>query len=188
MVDDRAQLRGDMMQNVHKPSKPQVRDFPPPQGFHALEVERFQRDMVVLGTQITRQLPPTSFQPACVSVKGAKPPAPTQSRQRFGITDLAKGRRANTLSGLASLSISHVLEEALIPLVDALHNVLHRLRAKLRPPVIFWQLLQLGEVGFQPVRRQMCLVSSVIPLMQDNTVVMNDTTNIDLMVQSSIAF
>ena len=45
------------MQNVHKPSKPQVRDFPAPQGFHAPEVERFQPDVVVLGTQIMRQLP-----------------------------------------------------------------------------------------------------------------------------------
>jgi hypothetical protein len=48
---------------------------------------------------------------------------------------------ANALCGFPGLTVFQVLEEALIPLLYALHDVLNGLRAQLRPPAIFQQLL-----------------------------------------------
>ena len=103
-------------------------------------------------------------------------PARLRQRERFGVAELAKGGRANALCRLPSLPITHMLKEALIPLINALYDVLDGLRAQLRPPAIFWALLQCGDVGFQPVVWKMFLVSSVISPMQRNAMVMNDTT------------
>src|ERR1043166_6339136 len=42
MVHHRASLRSDLMQDADEIAKAQIRDFAPPQGFHALQVERFE--------------------------------------------------------------------------------------------------------------------------------------------------
>ena len=50
-------LGRDMVQGLHKRAKAQIRHFTTPEGFHALKIERFQGNVVVLRTQCMRQIP-----------------------------------------------------------------------------------------------------------------------------------
>ena len=57
VMHNRACLCGHMMQRLDEPPKAQVRDLASPQGFHAMQVEGFQHDAVILGAQLVGQLP-----------------------------------------------------------------------------------------------------------------------------------
>ena len=88
--------------------------------------------------------------------------------------------------GLLRLTAFEVLEEALITFVDTLQDVLDSLRAQGRPPAIFGQLLELGNMGLQLIERKMCFVHSIVASMQGDAMVMDDPTNMNLLVESSI--
>ena len=57
VMHDCASLRGNVVQRLHKRGKAQVRHFAAPQGFHPLQVQRFQGDEVIGCTQAMRQCP-----------------------------------------------------------------------------------------------------------------------------------
>ena len=79
-------------------------------------------------------------------------------------------------------AISQVLKEALIALVNPFNDILDGLRSKRRPPSVFCQFLKLGNVGFQAVRRKILSVQAMISFMEGNAMVVDDTTNINLIV------
>jgi hypothetical protein len=66
--------------------------------------------------------------------------------------------------------------------VNTFNDVLDGLRSKRRPPRVFWQFLALGNVGFQTVRRKIFSVQAIVSLMESNAMIMDDTTNINLMM------
>jgi hypothetical protein len=57
MMHSGTSLRRDMVQNLHERAKAQVRDFAPPQGFHALQIESFQHDDVILCAELMGHVP-----------------------------------------------------------------------------------------------------------------------------------
>jgi hypothetical protein len=57
VMHTRSSLRGDMRQDLQECAKTQVRDFAPPQGLHAMEVQRLQDDRILSLTELMRQVP-----------------------------------------------------------------------------------------------------------------------------------
>jgi len=104
----------------------------------------------------------------------------------FGLPHLAKAWGTNPLRGRARLPILPMLKEALIALVDTFNDLLDGLRTELTPPLIFRQLLSFGNMRFYLMRRKMPLVPAIVAPMYSNAMVMDDTTNVNLLVESSI--
>jgi len=57
MRDDRSQLVCDVVQDIDETGKPQIRYLAAPQGFHPLQVERFETDRVIRLAQVSGGLP-----------------------------------------------------------------------------------------------------------------------------------
>jgi len=79
-------------------------------------------------------------------------------------------------------AILQVLKEALIALVNPFNDALNSWRSKYRPPSVFWQSLKLGNMRFQAVRRKIFAVHAIVSFVEGNTMVMDDTTNVNLVV------
>jgi len=79
-------------------------------------------------------------------------------------------------------AILQVLKEALIAPVNPFNDVLDGLRAKGRPPNVFWQFLELGNMSFQAVRRKIFSVHAIVSFVEGNAMLMDDTTNVNLIV------
>ncbi len=105
-------------------------------------------------TVATEQLPPGLFQ-----------------RKRFRFADSTKRGWAKLVSGHMGFTILQVLKEALIALVNPFNNVLDGLRAKRRPPNVFWQFLELGNMSFQAVRRKTFAVHTMVSFVEGNAMV-----------------
>jgi hypothetical protein len=61
VVYHRTQFGRDMMQDLNERAEAKIRNLAAPQGFHPLEIERLQRDMVVLGAQRAGKIPMKRF-------------------------------------------------------------------------------------------------------------------------------
>src|SRR5713101_357662 len=57
MMHNRPCFRRDMMQHLHKCTKAQIGDLATPPGFHTLEIERLEGQVVILCTEIVCQVP-----------------------------------------------------------------------------------------------------------------------------------
>jgi len=57
VIDMGAVLFGSLVQNLHKPAKAQIRHFTAPQRLHAVQLQVFQEDRVVRGTQFMGEVP-----------------------------------------------------------------------------------------------------------------------------------
>jgi hypothetical protein len=74
----------------------------------------------------------------------------------------------------------------LVAFIDTFHDVLYSLRAKLRPPGVFWKTLQSSYVSLQAVVGKMFLVPPVVSPMQSNAVIVNNAANMNLTVESFV--
>jgi len=81
-----------------------------------------------------------------------------------------------------------VAKEQLIALVDALDNILNRLRTDKVPVAMLRQLLKLGDVLHQRVRIQAPTRQLVVSAMQRYAVVVDRARNVDLLMQMFILF
>ncbi len=81
-----------------------------------------------------------------------------------------------------------VAKEQLVALVDALDNILNRLRTDKVPVAILRQLLKLGDVLHQRVRIQAPTRQLVVSAMQRYAVVVDRARNVDLLMQMFILF
>jgi hypothetical protein len=79
-------------------------------------------------------------------------------------------------------AILQILKETLIAPINPFNDVLHSLRPKHRPPSAFWQSLKLGNMSFQAVRRKIFAVHAIVSFVEGNAMVMDDTTNVNLVV------
>jgi hypothetical protein len=79
-------------------------------------------------------------------------------------------------------AILQVLKEALIAPINPFNDVLNSLRSKHRPPRVFWQFLELGNMNFQVVSRKTFAVHAIVSFVEGNAMVMDDTTNVNLIV------
>jgi hypothetical protein len=79
-----------------------------------------------------------------------------------------------------------VLEEQLIGFLNALTNILYRLRPYLLPKGI--TLPELGNMSLKFSATQVLPVSTIVPAMQGNAMVINHSGSIDGALQMPIAF
>ena len=114
-------------------------------------------------------------------------PAGLCQRERLRIPYFAEGGRANASGGLFGCTGLDVRKEGLIAFVDARGDLLDRLGAKLLPPGVLGQLLQLGKMCLQRVEREMLLVHPVVAAMQSDAMVVYGTTNVNLAMQPFVA-
>jgi hypothetical protein len=99
--------------------------------------------------------------------------------ERLGLGDLAQRGWTNLARGFPGFAVLHVLKETLIAFVNTHDEVLDSLRAKLTPPGIFGKLLELGNVGFQWVQRQILFIQAIVTATKSYRVVMDSSTNVN---------
>jgi hypothetical protein len=109
-------------------------------------------------------------------------PASLFQREAAVLLDFLKARRRGLHLAL------EITKEQLIRFIDALHNVLNRLATDHMPVVVLWPLLKFGDVFHQGIPVQTLAEQAIVPAMQGNTVVINQPTDIDLLVQVPILF
>jgi len=109
-------------------------------------------------------------------------------RERFGLSDLAKSWDADVLGGFPLFTRFGIGKEPLIGAVDTLNDILNRLGAKLVPKSIPGQPFQLGDMSLKVGCRQVFAKHTVVATMQRDAMIMDDTANINLLMQSPILF
>ena len=81
-----------------------------------------------------------------------------------------------------------IAKEQLVGFIDALRNVLNRLAINQVPMAVLGQFLKFGDMSHQGVHVQALASQAIIPAMQSDTVVIDQPTDVDLLVQVLILF
>ena len=110
-------------------------------------------------------------------------PASLRQSERLGLANLAESRRADAPRCFLCRAYLYVGKEPLVACINALRNILDRLRAKLFPPGVLCQFLQFCQMGVHRVQRDIFLIAAVVAFVQGDHVVVDGTTNVNLPMQ-----